>query len=228
MSLAIKRMFDKIAPNYDIGNTVLSFGIHHLWRKKTVKIAGLMPNSKILDCATGTGDLYVSFQLYYKDSKVIGIDFSRDMMDVARGKLDKIKIQQSLIQGDIMRLPFNDNSFDAVTISFGIRNVDNVVLALREMARVLKPNGKIIVLEFGQPIGIIEILYNIYCDYCIAPIGKLILDKGSYNYLLKSTRAFPCREKFIKLMDEANSFVNCKYKSFSYGIAYLYTGNVKK
>ena len=228
MSLAIKRMFDKIAPKYDIGNTVFSWGIHHLWRRKTVKISGIMPNSMILDCATGTGDFYIGFQLHYKNSKVVGIDFSKEMLDVASDKLRKINMQHSLVQGDVMRLPFNDNSFDAITIAFGIRNVDNVVSALKEMARVLKPDGKIFVLEFGQPKGIMEKLYNLYCD-CIAPIGKLVLkEKGAYSYLLKSTRAFPCREKFINLMNETNSFVNCNYKYLSFGIAYLYTGNVKK
>jgi demethylmenaquinone methyltransferase/2-methoxy-6-polyprenyl-1,4-benzoquinol methylase len=228
MSLAIKRMFDKIAPKYDIGNTVFSLGIHHLWRKKTAEKSGIMPNSKILDCATGTGDLYISFQSYYKNSKIIGIDFSKEMLDIASNKLHKIKMQQSFIQGDIMQLPFNGNFFDAITISFGIRNVDNIVSALKEMARVLKPNGKIIVLEFGQPSNlIIESLYNLYCN-CMTPIAKLIFGKrGAYDYLLKSTRAFPCREKFIKLMDETNSFVNCTYKTFSCGISYLYMG-IKK
>jgi len=228
MSLSIKRMFDKIAPTYDLGNTILSFGIHFLWRKKTAKLAALMPNSKILDCATGTGELYISFKSYYKDSTVIGIDFSKYMLKIASNKLYKINMQHLLIEGDMTQLPFNDNSFDVVTIAFGIRNADNVSSVLEEMARVLKPNGKIIILEFGQPkIGIIEILYNFYCD-CMIPIAKLILkDKGSYTYLIKTTRAFACREKFIKLMDETNSFKNCTYKTLSFGISYLYIGTKK-
>ena len=229
MSRSIRNMFNGIAPKYDILNTVLSFGIHHLWRRKTVKTSDLKIPARVLDCATGTGDLAIALKSYYPQAEVTGLDFSKNMLEIARQKVLKLKTNVNLLTGDILGLPFLDNKFDAVTISFGIRNVDNTLLGLQEMARVTKPGGKVIVLEFGQPIGIMKIFYTFYSKVIMPFIGRIISgDKGAYKYLPATALSYPCREKFVKIMNETNLLEKCYYISLTGGIAYLYVGIVKE
>jgi len=226
MSRTINDMFNKISDKYDLLNTILSFGIHHLWKKTCVKNINLEKDKKILDCATGTGDLALKIKAYNKKSEVYALDFSSKMLSIAKKKDKKNKI--IFINGDILHLPFKDNSFNAITISFGIRNVDNIYLALNEMARVTKPGGKIIILEFGQPKNFIKYFYKIYSFLFIPFIGKIISGhNNAYKYLPSTALSFPCAENFITLMNNSNLFTESSYISLSFGIAYLYIGIIK-
>ncbi len=226
MSEQVKIMFSEIAEKYDLMNDILSFGIHRLWRRKLVKLLELNSQSYVLDLASGTGDL--AFALKAQAGKVIGTDFCEDMLVIARQKAKTKNIDIEFSQADATNIPFEDNIFTNATISFGIRNVDNVSKCLSEMARCIKPGGKIAVLEFGQALGLLSPFYNFYSAYIMPILGKLFAgSKSAYTYLPKTAAKFPCREEFIKIMDETNSFSNCKYYTLNSGIAYIYIGEKK-
>jgi demethylmenaquinone methyltransferase / 2-methoxy-6-polyprenyl-1,4-benzoquinol methylase len=226
----IKSMFSKVAANYDRGNSVLSLGIHHLWRKKVVQLAEVSEGMSVLDCATGTGDLAIEFKKYVGHSgQVIGTDFCAEMLETAPEKSKKENLDIKFELADVTKLQYENSKFDRVSISFGIRNVSDPVLALKEMARVTKTGGRVLVLEFGQmTIPVISNLYNFYSEKILPKIGGLVTGQGeAYDYLQKSSAAFPSREKFLDLMHEAGSFSEVKFTPVSFGIAYIYLGKVK-
>ncbi len=225
----IRNMFSKVAANYDKGNTVLSMGVHHLWRKKLVKYSGAKFGDKILDCATGTGDLAIEFkQKVGVVGSVTGTDFCAEMLIPAPQKAKDKGLEITFEQADVTALQYPDKQFDITSISFGIRNVSDPVKALKEMARVTKSGGKVMVLEFGQVnVPVIGTLYNYYSQNILPKIGGLVTgQKDAYEYLQKSSAAFPCREEFIDLMKESNSFSKMEYISLTGGIAYIYKGTV--
>lgn len=226
----IRSMFAKVAANYDKGNNVLSMGIHHLWRKKLVKYSGAKAGDKVLDCATGTGDLAIEFkQQVTATGSVIGTDFCVEMLGPAPGKAQGRGLDIKFEQADVTQLQYANNSFDICSISFGIRNVGDPVKALQEMARVTKPGGKVMVLEFGQVnIPVFGTLYNFYSQNILPKIGGLVTgQKDAYEYLQKSSAAFPCREEFIQMMKDSGFYTDCEYISLTGGIAYIYKGTVK-
>lgn len=226
----IQSMFSKVAANYDRGNNVLSFGIHHLWRDKLVKNSCAKLGQHILDCATGTGDLAIVFKKAVGPTgTVIGTDFNKEMLSTAPAKAQSKNLDIQFEIADVTQLPYADHKFDICSISFGIRNVGDPVKALKEMARVCKPGGRVIVLEFGQMnIPIISGLYGFYSEKILPKLGGMVTGQHeAYNYLQKSSAAFPCREGFIQLMKEAGSFSEMSYVPVSMGIAYIYTGIVK-
>lgn len=226
----IRAMFSEIAENYDLANTVLSAGIHHLWRKAVVRMSGARVGSRALDCATGTGDLAIEFARVVATHgsggvEVVGTDFCVEMLAPAAGKAARAGYPEiSFSQADVMALPFEDASFDVASISFGIRNVADPVRALSELRRVVKPGGVVMVLEFGQPsVPGIGGLYRFYSNRVLPKIGGLITGKPqAYEYLQKSSADFPCREQFLTLIDRAGGFASREYKSVSMGIAYIY------
>lgn len=223
----IRNMFKKVAPKYDKGNDILSVGIHHLWRKKLVEMAAVQPGMKVLDCATGTGDLAIEFKkVVGSEGQVIGTDFCEDMMTSAPQKAESQNLQIKYQTADVMNLPFEDNTFDRVSISFGIRNVQDPQKAIREMARVTKPGGQVLILEFGQmKTPVIKDLYNFYSEKILPYLGGLVTGQTeAYKYLQKSSAKFPCREDFLAWMDETKSFSKTQYDSVSFGIAYIYQG----
>lgn len=225
----IRNMFSKVAANYDKGNTVLSMGVHHLWRKKLVKYSGAKFGDKILDCATGTGDLAIEFkQKVGVVGSVTGTDFCAEMLIPAPQKAKDKGLEITFEQADVTALQYPDKQFDITSISFGIRNVSDPVKALKEMARVTKSGGKVMVLEFGQVnVPVIGTLYNYYSQNILPKIGGLVTgQKDAYEYLQKSSAAFPCREEFVDLMKESNSFSKMEYISLTGGIAYIYKGTV--
>jgi len=228
MSEAVKKMFTRIAKDYDRMNTILSFGIHHRWRKVAVKEANLVEGMKILDCATGTGDLAIAFSNHLNGkSEIIGMDFNEDMMSIAKEKAKKAGKNIKFETGDVLALKYPDKYFDLASISFGIRNVDNPKNGLLEMARVVKQNGKVLVLEFGQPDDWFKIPYNFYNKF-IPAIGKFIVnDKSAYTYLPNTTQRFPAGDKFIKIMEETEQFSEIICKKLTHGVCYLYIGIVK-
>lgn len=182
----IRNMFSKVAANYDKGNTVLSMGVHHLWRKKLVKYSGAKFGDKILDCATGTGDLAIEFkQKVGVVGSVTGTDFCAEMLIPAPQKAKDKGLEITFEQADVTALQYPDKQFDITSISFGIRNVSDPVKALKEMARVTKSGGKVMVLEFGQVnIPVIGTLYNYYSQNILPKIGGLVTgQKDAYEYL---------------------------------------------
>jgi demethylmenaquinone methyltransferase/2-methoxy-6-polyprenyl-1,4-benzoquinol methylase len=226
----IRSMFSKVASRYDRANSVLSVGIHHLWRKKLVELSQAKPGYKVLDCATGTGDLALAFKKTVgPGGEVIGTDFCVDMLASAPDKALSQGLDIKFEQADVTQLQYNDKSFDIVSISFGIRNVSDPVKALREMSRVCKPGGRVMVLEFGQMrTPVIKDLYHFYSTKILPSIGGLVTgQKEAYDYLQRSSAAFPSREEFLDLMKQAGTFSEMSFVPVSFGIAYIYTGRVK-
>jgi demethylmenaquinone methyltransferase/2-methoxy-6-polyprenyl-1,4-benzoquinol methylase len=223
----IRSMFSRVASNYDRANSVLSMGIHHLWRKKLVKLSGAAVRMKILDCATGTGDLAIEFKKSVGPSgTVIGTDFCAEMLIPAPEKAKSRGLDIQFSQADVLALPFKDNEFDVVSISFGIRNVADPVKALQEMARVTKPGGSVMILEFGQAnLPVFAPVFNFYSEKILPIIGGWVTgQKEAYQYLQSSSSAFPCKENFLTLMKQSKAFKKSEYHSLTGGVAYIYQG----
>lgn len=226
----IRHMFSKVAANYDKANSVLSVGIHHLWRKKLVKWSGAKAGQAVLDCATGTGDLAIEFKKAVgQNGKVVGTDFCAEMLIPAPGKAKAAGLDIEFAQADVTQLSYADASFDISSISFGIRNVGDPVKGLSELARVVKPGGYVMVLEFGQvDLPVFGPLYNFYSNKVLPTIGGWVTgQKDAYEYLQKSSAAFPCREDFVALMKQTGRIDKVEYKSLTGGIAYIYKGQVR-
>lgn len=228
MSEAVREMFSEIAPKYDISNTVLSAGIHHRWRTKAVKLSGAKQGDSVLDCATGTGDLIIAFgKVVGKSAKLLGTDFCSPMMDSAPEKAKKNGLSVEFQEADVMNLPYNDNAFSIASIGFGIRNVDDPKRGIAEMARVVKSGGKVVVLEFGQPKGLFGRIFQWYSVTILPYIGGILTGKkDAYTYLQKTSAQFPCREEFVKIMQETGQFSHISYTPVTGGIAYIYIGTV--
>ncbi len=232
---AIRQMFAKVAPRYDLANSILSLGIHHFWRRALVRDSQVRPGDHVLDCATGTGDLAIAFKRVVGDQGlVVGTDFCEEMLRVAPWKARTKRLVVSFEKADVMDLRYPDCMFDVVSISFGIRNVPNPTKALGEMLRVTKPGGRVMVLEFGQTnISLFAKVYQFYSVKILPVLGGLITgQKEAYEYLQRSSSTFPCREDFLGLMKEAESdsagyFADLSLKSLTGGLVYLYRG-IKK
>ena len=229
MSKQVQQMFASIAPAYDRTNSVLSLGIHHIWRKKTVQVSGAKTGMSVLDCATGTGDLALEFKKTVGPAgQVIGTDFCPEMMETAPAKSEAKQLHVQFEVADAMNLPYPDHTFDISSISFGIRNVDDPSIALKEMARVVKPGGKVMILEFGQPKGFMGVLYDWYSRHIIPFIGGLLTgNKEAYQYLPRTAAQFPCREEFLTLMKNTGMYSEASYQELTFGIAFLYKGVVR-
>ena len=219
----IRTMFAAISRRYDRANTVLSGGVHHLWRRKAVRRAEVRPGDRVLDCATGTGDLAIAFRKAAGDSgRVVGTDFVPEMLELARLKAQNIEWDVA----DVTRLPFEDASFDVASISFGIRNVGDPRAGLAEMARVVRSGGRVIVLEFGQPRGrTFGALYTWYSRHILPRLGGAVTgDAAAYRYLQTSSGRFPSGDDFVALMRESADFATIDFVPLTFGIAYLYRG----
>jgi demethylmenaquinone methyltransferase/2-methoxy-6-polyprenyl-1,4-benzoquinol methylase len=218
-------MFGSISGRYDLANTVLSLGIHHLWRKKAVRWSGVRPGMKILDCATGTGDLAFEYEQALQGSgEVLGTDFCEPMLAKAVTKGQALHSRVRFETVDVTELPYGDASFDLASISFGIRNVQDPLKGLAELGRVVKPGGSVIVLEFGQPqSAAFGAFYQFYSTRALPWIGGLISGKPeAYRYLQTSSSQFPCREEFLNLARQTGYFSGLEYRPLTGGIAYLY------
>lgn len=223
----IKTMFSKVASGYDKANDILSAGIHHLWRKKLVKKSGAKTGDAVLDCATGTGDLAIEFKKTVGSSgHVTGTDFCKEMLDFAPAKAKKLDLPITFELADVTSLTYTDASFDITSISFGIRNVADPIKGISELARVTKPGGKVCVLEFGQIANpTLNKAYHFYSTKILPKIGGTITGQTeAYEYLQNSSAQFPCRQDFVRLMNQAAEFSSIECLPVSFGIAYIYIG----
>jgi demethylmenaquinone methyltransferase/2-methoxy-6-polyprenyl-1,4-benzoquinol methylase len=225
MSLEVRSMFASIAPRYDAANEVLSLGIHKGWRRKTVQLAGAAPGQSVLDCATGTGDLALELKRAVGDGEVIGTDFCAEMLQGAPAKARRAGLAVQFAVADALQLPYPDARFDIASMAFGIRNVDDPVRCLREMARVVKPGGRVVVLEFGQPRGAFGALFRAYSRGVMPLVGGLLTgNRAAYEYLPRTAAHFPAGEKFLGLMREAGCFASCEAHPLTFGTAFVYLG----
>ncbi|MCH2044730.1 MAG: bifunctional demethylmenaquinone methyltransferase/2-methoxy-6-polyprenyl-1,4-benzoquinol methylase UbiE [Saprospiraceae bacterium] len=221
----VSKMFNNISRHYDFLNHFLSLGIDRRWRKKAIAQLKERNPKTILDIATGTGDLAIEANRQLSPEKIVGVDISTGMLEVGRKKLDKKELSHiiTLEEGDSENLPFEDNSFDAIIVAFGVRNFGNVEKGLAEMARVLKPGGQCMVLEFSRPrIFPLKQGFNFYFKYILPFIGRITSkDKKAYSYLYESVQAFPEGKDFTDLL-EAVGLSNPKHTSMTAGICAAY------
>jgi demethylmenaquinone methyltransferase/2-methoxy-6-polyprenyl-1,4-benzoquinol methylase len=198
-------MFDRIAKRYDLLNRVLSLGIDQRWRRRTVAALRLTAGQRVLDLATGTGDLAIMIAKTHPDVTVVGLDPSEGMLSVGREKVAASKLQGRVVleRGDAQALPYEDQSFDAATMAFGIRNVPDRAKALREIARVVKPTGRIAILELSEPrTGIMGPLARFHVHTVVPTIGGMLSGSKEYRYLQESIAKFPAPEAFASMMCE--------------------------
>lgn len=221
-AIEVRNMFSSIAKRYDLTNSALSMGIHHLWRRKLVSMLPDMrgKDSVALDLCTGTCDLIKPLSSKY--DRVVGADFCLPMLQNGKQK----SLGFSVVQGDGLKLPFQDQSFDLVTVAFGVRNFEILEKGLSQIRRVLKDDGILVVLEFGQPSNRLwAAIYDFYSKHMMPLIGSILTgNRQAYTYLPQTARAFPCGAKFCQIL-ESLGYNNAISRPLSGGIAYIYTAN---
>ena len=223
----VQGVFNSVASKYDIMNDVMSMGIHRVWKDAMMDWLAPRAGQRLLDVAGGTGDISFRFLTRAGSGHATVLDLTEPMLVEGRKRAEADQMAQSLdwVVGDAMALPFEDNSFDVYTISFGIRNVTRPQEALNEAFRVLRPGGRLMVLEFSQiPNPAMQWAYDRYSFNVIPPMGKLIAnDADSYQYLVESIRKFPDQDTFLEMVRKAG-FENAKYRNLTMGIAALHSG----
>lgn len=222
----VAKMFNNISRRYDLLNHLLSFGIDIVWRKKAIKMLKPQNPELILDIATGTADFAIE-ALALNPQKIIGVDISEGMLAVGRKKIAKMELDDKieLQLGDSEKLLFSDNKFDAIIVSFGVRNFENLEKGLEDMYRVLKPGGTTVIVEFSKP-GVFPFkqLYNFYFKYVLPSIGKVISkDNSAYSYLPESVQAFPYGDKFLEVLNKIG-YKNTVCRPLTFGISSIYLG----
>lgn len=222
----VEKMFDNIAPRYDLLNRVLSLGIDRWWRYVAINRLKAIQPKTILDVATGTADVAIA-TMSLKPEKVVGIDISEQMLALGKEKIKLRNLEHiiTLQQADAENIPFEDNSFDAITVAFGVRNFEHLEKGLSELYRVLKPSGKLVVLEFSKPkVFPIKQLFGIYFKYVLPFIGKLVSkDNQAYTYLPESVQAFPEGNVFVQILQQTG-FKQTLCTPLTLGISSIYTG----
>lgn len=224
----VSQMFDRIAPYYDFLNRLLSLGIDKRWRKRAIAELHPVEHRRILDVATGTADVALATVRQVPEVEhVTGIDISTEMLEIGRKKVAKANVSDRILlqEGDSEDLPFADNTFDAITVAFGVRNFANLEKGLNEMRRVLRPGGKLVVLEFSHPRGFpLKQLFNVYFRYILPTIGRVTSkDPKAYRYLYESVQAFPDGSEFVNIMSRTGYKANT-WQPLTFGICSVYTG----
>lgn len=224
----VRGVFDSVASRYDFMNDLMSGGVHRLWKRFTIELSAARAGQTILDIAGGTGDLAARFsKLVGPEGKVILADINAAMLEVGRDRLiDKGAIGNiEVVQADAQSLPFEDNSIDCITIAFGLRNVTDKDMALRSMLRVLRPGGRLLVLEFSKPVSpLLGKIYDQYSFQILPAMGRMIAqDADSYRYLAESIRKHPDQETLLGMMEEAG-FMECRYHNMTGGIVAVHQG----
>jgi len=213
----VRRMFDRIAPVYDLMNRVMTAGLDRRWRAATVAQA-VRPGDRVLDACCGTGDLALAARAAGAGA-VVGLDFSERMLARARAKEPRIE----WVQGDVLALPFEDGSFDAATVGFGVRNVEDLEAGLRELRRVLRPGGRLAILEITTPRGPLAPFYRLWFDRVIPLLGRVLPGGAAYTYLPASVRRFPAPEALADLLARGG-FAAVRFRLFAGGIVALHVG----
>lgn len=223
----VRSVFDSVSTRYDLMNDLMSGGVHRLWKRFTINEAGVRQGQCVLDLAGGTGDLAARFAAQVgPHGHVVLADINASMLRVGRDRCLDAGIVETLdiVQVDAEKLPFDDNSFDVVTIAFGLRNVTNKEAALASMCRVLKPGGKLLVLEFSHPDKLLRPAYDLYSFNVLPWLGKRIAnDEKSYRYLVESIRMHPDQETLRTMLQDAG-FSHCRYHNLTGGVAALHIG----
>ena len=224
----VRGVFDSVASRYDVMNDLMSAGIHRLWKRFTIELSAVRPGQTVLDIAGGTGDLSARFStLVGAEGRVILADINASMLAVGRDKLLDAGAFGNLhmVQCDAQTLPFPDNSIDCITIAFGLRNVTDKDLALQSMERILKPGGRLLVLEFSKPTSaLLQKVYDTYSFRILPMMGRLVAnDEDSYRYLAESIRQHPDQETLLGMMEEAG-FVDCQCHNMTGGIVAVHRG----
>jgi demethylmenaquinone methyltransferase/2-methoxy-6-polyprenyl-1,4-benzoquinol methylase len=226
----VANMFNAISPQYDFLNHLLSGGIDIIWRKKAIKLLQNKGIKTILDIATGTGDFAIE-ALKINPEKIVGVDISEGMLSFGQEKIKKMGLEKTiqLQKGDSEKLPFSDNSFDAVIVSFGVRNFENLQKGLTDMFRVTKPGGYCLILEFSNPRKFpMKQLYTFYSKYCLPFLGKMISkDPSAYTYLPESVKAFPDGPEFIQIFKSVG-YSETNWIPMTGGICSIYIGQKQK
>jgi demethylmenaquinone methyltransferase/2-methoxy-6-polyprenyl-1,4-benzoquinol methylase len=221
----VAQMFDTISKNYDGLNRIISLGIDIKWRKEVVEIVGKNNPKQILDIATGTGDLALMMSKLAPE-RIVGLDISEGMLEVGKQKIAKASLSDKIemIVGDSEEMPFSDHTFDAITVSFGVRNFANLDKGIKEIARVLKPTGVLVILETSNPTKFpFKQGYKLYTNLFLPIVGKLFSkDKVAYSYLSESANSFPFGKAFNNIL-EKNGFKRTKHKPVTFGVATIYT-----
>ncbi|MEM1325944.1 MAG: bifunctional demethylmenaquinone methyltransferase/2-methoxy-6-polyprenyl-1,4-benzoquinol methylase UbiE [Bacteroidota bacterium] len=224
----VSNMFNNIAPYYDFLNHFLSLGIDRGWRKKMIQEVRDQQPQKVLDVATGTADVAIALAKSMPQTNVIGLDIAVDMLNIGRKKVNTQNLSErvNLISGDAENLPFEDNSFDAMTVAFGVRNFEHLSKGLADMKRVLKPGGRLVVLEFSKPrVFPMKQGFNFYFSTILPFIGKVTSkDPKAYRYLYESVQAFPDGEAFIAELKRVG-YTDLKQIPLTFGISSLYVGH---
>ena len=224
----VREVFDSVAAQYDLMNDLMSGGLHRLWKRFTIELSAVRSGQTVLDIAGGTGDLAAKFsKLVGADGKVILADINAAMLSVGRDRLiDRGALSNiDVVQADAQFLPFDDNSIDCITIAFGLRNVTDKAKALKSMHRILKPGGRVLVLEFSKPTSpLLSKVYDAYSFSALPAMGKLITDDAdSYRYLAESIRKHPDQESLLEMVEDAG-FVDCRYHNMTGGIVAVHRG----
>lgn len=226
----VREMFDAIAPAYDFMNRAMTFGIDRLWRRRAVRLMRDIPHADILDIATGTGDLAILMAERLEGSHVTGVDLSEGMIEVGRRKVGERGLDDriSLTTGDCLALPFPDNSFDCITCAYGVRNFENLAAGYKEMERVLRPGGLLVILELSTPrSALVKPFYDIYTRHLIPAVGRMVSkDTRAYSYLPESIAAVPQRDDMCGVMRGAG-LVDCRYIPLTFGTCTIYTAKAK-
>ena len=230
MSAEVNQMFSRIADRYDRANRFISMGTDQGVRRKAVKLSGAKRGEDVLDCAAGTGDLTLQFHdIVGPNARVVGTDFNADMLSHAERKSAKQGADIEWRVEDAQDLSFEDASFDIASIAYGIRNVDEPLVALKEMARVLRPGGRLVVLEFGQPPAILRPFYLAYNRWVIPTIGGMAgADKSAFQYLQRTSDNFPYGDEFVAMIRETGCFEEkVVAKPAMFGVNYIYVATRK-
>jgi demethylmenaquinone methyltransferase / 2-methoxy-6-polyprenyl-1,4-benzoquinol methylase len=220
----VHSIFSEIAPKYDLANDVISFGVARSWRNKLVKLSGANTHSRVLDVATGTGDLAIAFKKTALNGEVIGVDFCANMLAPAPKKAQDKNLKITFKQGDAMALEFQDGEFDIVSIAYGLRNVSDAAGAIKEMSRVIKPGGKLMILETGRStMPLFSGVFNFYFAKVMPFFGGLLTgSQGAYQYLDASSKDFPFGDKLVELLKSAGDFKTVHAHPLFGGISYIY------